>query len=161
MSDLELGKKVFRSFWNWSKTFYGNSFDYTFEEFLNFYGKKLNIYLDGIGGGVREAQLSDSKIDAAMRALAKDSMGKVPSNPLQMFKYLSNEATKVDFVDAAIFVTKESVIDVIKGTEAIGSSIITTGKMLTYIFPAIVLILVFFWLNTKTNGQLVKVIKRK
>lgn len=159
MSDIELGKKVFEAFWKWSRSFYGNAFPYSFEQFLAFYGKKTNIYLDGIGMGVRESGITNARIEIAMRTMAQASKGKVPENPLKMFDFLQNEATQINWVDAGAFVLIESGKTILKGAEAVGNSIITTGKIFTYLLPVIAIIFAWFWLNKKTDGQFSKAMK--
>lgn len=162
MTDKEIGLKVFRSYWNWSRAFNGSSFNYSFEQFLKVMQpnqKKLDILLDGVGGGVREAGVSDSRIETAMRSLAKSSGGKIPSNPMQFFYYLSNEATKINWLDATAFVVTESAKDIIKGAQSVGDSIITSAKIINFLLPAIALIFVFFWINKATDGSVVKVVR--
>lgn len=160
MLDRDRGEKVFRAFYNNSRALFPSTFKYSFSDFLNFYGSKSEIYLDGVGGGVREAGISDSKIESAMRSLARASKGQIPKNPMQFFSYLSGEATKIDYVDAAFFVAKESVKDIAKGAQAVGDSLIFSGKILNFLLPGIVLFFVFFWINKKTEGSLSRALKK-
>lgn len=159
MTDVQLGESVVKKFYSWNKTFYPQVFKLSYEEFLqalNSNPKKNQILFDGIGGGVREADISNSRIDTAMRKFALDSKGKIPAKPMDFFNYLSNEATKVNFVDAVVYTVKESVGDIASGAESLGNSLIFTGKILNFLLPAIVLVIVFFWVNSKTGNRLVK-----
>lgn len=162
MSDKEIGLKVVKYFWMWHQTYFGSKVRLSWEEFLNRLLpdlKKRDIVLDGIGGGVREAEVSDSRIDSAMRSLALKSQGQIPSNPLVMFQYLSNEAVKINWVDAVLYTAKESVKDVAKGAQAIGDSLITTGKILNFLLPAILIFIVFAYVNSATGGAVSKTFK--
>ena len=160
MTDRELGLKVFKSFWNWSRAMNRSSFSLSFDDFLKVYGSKTEVYLDGIGGGIREANVSDSTIDSAMRSMAIASNGKVPKNPLKMIDYLSNESVKIDWTDAVVFTAKESAGDILKGAESVGNQILLTGKILNWLLPVIVLVFVLYWINKNTNGMLGKASKK-
>lgn len=157
MTDIELGTKVLKSFWNWSRMLNAGSFKVSFDEFLKSYGSKINIYLDGIGGAIKAAEVSDSRIDSAMRSLAIASKGKIPSDYQVYFKYISNEAVKVNWIDAVAYTAIESVKDIASGAQAVGNSILTTGKILNFLLPGIALIFVIFWINKHTDGGLAKV----
>lgn len=161
MSDKDLGLKVFKAFHSWNKSFHPTVFKYSLDEFLNFYGKKKDIYLDGIGGGVRESGISDSRIDSAMRSMAQQSKGKIPENPLDMFKYLINESVKINWVDAVTYTVTESSKDVLSGAESVGKTLITTGKIINFLLPAILLFFLYVWLNNKSGGELKRVLRRK
>ena len=162
MSDKDIGLKVVKYFWMWHQTYFGTKVRLSFDEFLQKLlpdPKKRNIVLDGIGGGVREAEIKDSRIDSAMRSLALKSQGKIPGNPLVMFQYLSNESVKVNWVDAIAYTVKESAKDIGSGAVAVGNSLITTGKILNFLLPVILLGAVFFFLDNKSGGKLSGAIK--
>ncbi len=155
MTDKEIGLKVVKYFWTWSRSFYGSSFNLSFDAFVQKLASnsaKVNIALDGIGGAVREADLSDSRIETAMRSLAKASNGKIPGDYQVYFKYLSNEATKINWVDAISYTVVESVKDVAAGAQSVGESLITTGKILNFILPLAVLFGLYIFLNEKSGG---------
>src|SRR5690606_18262889 len=107
--------------------------------------KKREIYLDGIGLGARE--ISDYRIETAMRNMAIQASGRIPSNWQDFFKFLQNEAVKINWIDAAAYVATESGKDLLDGAEEIGKSVIFTGKILNFLLPAIVIFLVFFYLK--------------
>lgn len=157
MNDLETGRKVLKAYYDYSRFYYPTIYKFSFDEFLKKYQpnqKKLEIYLDGIGFGVRGSEISQTRINSAMQKMVLNSKGGMPSNAGDFFKYLSNEAVKISYIGAIGFVAVESLKDVAKGAAAVGDSLLTTGKILTFIFPVIVLILVFFWVNSKTGGGL-------
>lgn len=160
MNDLERGRKVFQSFYRWSVHYYPKTFNFSFDVFLRKYQpneKKMNIILDGIGGAIRETKISDARVENAMMKLALSSRGKMPANYQDFFKYLSGEAVKINWIDAAAFVTVETGKDLIRGSAAIGDSILTAGKALNSILPLLliggVLIFAFSWLNRSTGGD--------
>lgn len=163
MNDRELGLKVFKSFWDWNRRFNPNSFNYSFDEFLSFYGKKKDIYLDGIGGAVRENDFSDAQTETAMRTLANSSKGKIPSSWYDYFRAFNNEVGKINWIDAGVFVVSESAGDALGGAQDLGKSLITSAKVLNFILPALiiggVLFLAFSWINTASGGGAVKLIK--
>lgn len=158
MTDKDRGLKVFRAFWNWNRTFH-RSFNLSFDEFLKSYGNKADIYLDGIGSGIRFADVSDSRIDTAMRSMARNSNGQIPKNPLVMVQYLSNEAVKIDWRDAAGSILADTAGDLLEGAADLGNSLITTGKILNFLLPVIALVVVYYLLNKNTEGQFSKVLK--
>lgn len=159
MTEREIGLKVFKSLWNWIRTFNGHSFTLTFDEFLRDISRgnatKLEIYLKNIGSAVKDNDISDSRIESAMRSMALSSNGRVPANPLDVFQFLSNETSQVtwrDTLDVISYVGTESVKDIAGGFEEVGKSIITTGKIINFLLPVIGLIFVYFWVNQKTDG---------
>lgn len=162
MSDKEIGLKVFQFLFKWNKSLYPKSFNYSFDVFLSKIQpdkKKLDIVLDGVGFGVRSADMSDSKIDSAMRKLALQGAGRIPKNPYDVFKFLSNESTQISWVDAAAYVATESAKDALKAAESVGNQVILTGKILNFLLPAIALFLVFVWINKASGGEALKAIK--
>ena len=154
MSDKETGLKVLRSFWKWNGSFNGSVFKLSFNDFLLKIQpdkKKLDIALDSIGMGIREAEISDSKIESAMRTMAIESKGKTPSNAYDFFKYLSNEAVKINYIDAVLYTAKESLGDVASGAQSIGKQLIFTGKIFNFLIPIIALIFLYSWVKKKTS----------
>lgn len=159
MSDLELGKKVLKFFYDWNKNLYPKSFTISFEQFLASYGSKINIYLDGIGTGARLTGMNDRQLDSSMKNLALDSSGRIPKDYQVYFKYLSDQAVKINWVDAVGFVAIESTKDVLTGAQAVGDSLITTGKIITFIFPVVALMFLYFMLDNKSGGRFAKAFK--
>lgn len=137
--DLQTGTKALRYFWDWNKRFNPNTFIFSFDEFLNFYGNKKNIIASGIGGAIRETGFSDSQVETSMRSLANSSKGKIPSAWYDYFKAFNNEVGKVNWIDAVSFVAVESSKDLLDGAVQIGDTLITTGKILKYIGPLLII----------------------
>ncbi len=165
LSDEVIGEKVLNKYWNYSRQLYP-AFNSTFAQFqqkLQPNASKLRILKDGIGLGVRSSEISESRIESAMRSMASQSKGKMPSSTHDFFRYLSDESVKINWIDAVSYVAVESTKDVIKGTAEVGSSIISAGKALNSILPivlfTIAIIFTFSWLNRATGGDVGKLIK--
>ncbi len=163
MTDKELGTKALRSYFENMVRFYPAIFkDYSFEKFLATIATKVKggrTLADGLGGGIRETGLSSSQVSEGMKKLAQNSRGRVPATFTDFFNALTKQATQVNYLDAAAFVLVESTKDVVKGAAEVGDSLITTGKILNFILPAILIFLVFFWLNQRTGGEALKFAK--
>lgn len=153
MNDVQTGEKVLRAFHSYWRT-QPNSGGVSYEKMMELLNQRRpggSFLLEGIGLGVRSAEISDNRIDAAMRKLAADSGGRLPARNQDFFTYLSNEAVKIDFVDAAIFTAKESAKDIVKGAAAVGDSLIFTGKVVTFILPAVILLFLYIYLKAQAR----------
>lgn len=155
MSDRDQGLKVLRAFHRNSP-----SLSMSFEVFLATMWpdvKKREIYIDGIGFGARE--ISDSRIESAMRNMATQARGRIPSKWQDFFTFLSNEAIKINWLDAAAYTFTESAKDIAGAAESVGNQLIFTGKILNFFLPVILIFLVLYYLNVFTNGSVVKTAK--
>lgn len=145
------------------KAFHGNSslrFKLNFDQFLSAMwpdAKKREVYIAGIGLQANSASMSDSRIESAMRNMAYQGQGRVPASWYDFTKYLQNEAVKINWLDAGVYTFTESAKDIAGGAQALGNQLIFTGKILNFILPAILLIVVLFYVNKSTGGSLVKV----
>jgi hypothetical protein len=165
MTDYQLGEKALNAYWNASRQLYPGFFS-SFSAFtykLQPSSVKLRILMEGIGLGIRSSEMSDLRIETAMRSMASQSKGKMPSSNHDFFRYLSNEATKIHWVDAASYVTTETAKDVLKGTAEIGDSIISAGRAINSILPILlvggVLVYALVLLETATKGGASKLYK--
>lgn len=164
MTDYQRGYDAIAYYHSAMRALYASSFRYSLPEFIAIL-KRLpgaKALEEGLGLGTRtagpdETPLSESQVRRAMDNLARRGGGKIPSKYLDFFFSLSNEAVKINFVDAAAFVTVESAKDVITGAQSVGDSLITSFKILNFLLPAIVILFVYFWLNKKSGGELGKV----
>jgi hypothetical protein len=140
---------------------YPGTFKYSLPDFLAII-KKLkmgNAIVDGLGGAIRETDISDSQVNNSMWDLARRGGGKIISSLQDFFFALNGEASKVKFVDAAAYVLVESAKDVAVGAQAVGNQLILTGKILTFLLPVIVLGAVYFYLDGKSGGKLGRALK--
>lgn len=153
--DTERGKKALTVFYNEMRSLYP-SFKFTFEEMMTVLRKLRGAkFIDeGIGGGIRETGFSDSKVNTAMRGLARNGGGKIPATYMDFFNALFLESQKINYVDMAGYVITETAGTVLGGIQDVGESLITTGKIINFLLPVILLGALFFFLDGKTSGAL-------
>ena len=159
MSNRSTGLNALQKFYNYQRMYHGTKVTYSFDDLLSFYGKKKEIYLEGVGDMIVNGNVTNMRLEAALVQLAKDSQGKILQNPIKISNYIQNQATKIDWLDAASFVVTESVKDVAKGAQAVGDSLITSMKIVNFLLPVIVLGALFFFLDGKSGGKLSGAIK--
>lgn len=145
--DYIRGKDILKRFYDANKSVASKNVNYTFEQMLStLTSRKGNVaFIESLGLGVNASGFSNSKVQNAMYNLAKKAQGKIPASNADFRNYLIDEGTKVSFVDAITFTVVESAKDVVKGTQAIGESVIFTGKLLNYALPVIAGVVVYFW----------------
>ena len=154
-NDIDKGRESFVFFHNRAAKYPG--YNYTLDEALKIVArgeKNVSIFLDGLGGAVREIQydgfLTGNRVKNAMESLADRGAGKIPDRNT-FFSALSSEAQNFTFREAAPFVLIESAKEVATGARAVGDSIITTGKILTTIAPIVVVGAILYIVFYKTK----------
>lgn len=150
--DYIRGLDILKRFFDASKTINSSAVKYSFDEMVKTLEARTGqkAFVEGLGLGVNASGFSNSKIQNAMTSLAKQANGKIPAKNQDFRDHLIDESRKVDFVDvvsAVKFVTVESAKDIAKGAQAVGDSVILTGKLLNYALPVIVGVVVFFWVK--------------
>lgn len=88
-------------------------------------------FLEGLGLGIKEADISVTKQNLAMKALAKKAQGKIPSNNSDFFNALidiSQVTTFEDIGTGAWEILKGSAADIGVGVQKIGDTTLTVGK---------------------------------
>lgn len=160
MTDIELGTSVIKKFWSYWKIKNPNV---TFDQLLSMLKNRKpmggDAFLDGLGFGVRSAEMSDSKIDSAMKLLAQSAGNQIPAKNGDFFQYLSNQSTKVTFVDQIKFAASAAVdtVGAVGGAVVdVGDKLLLTGKIVNFLLPAIGLFFLASYLNKATDGDLVK-----
>lgn len=157
MTDTERGRLALRVFYSFWKT-YPEASKFTYEDLEKMLTSRRPMggaaFLDGLGGGIREAGMSDSRVTEAMRSLAQNSRGKLPATNMDFFTYLTNQATKINYIDAAVYTFAETAKDVGRGVVSVGESILTVGKIMNFFLPAIAIFFIVIWLNKKSDGNL-------
>lgn len=139
MDNFNLGLSAFRKFYDYLKRFHSSKVSFTFDEMMNSYGTKKNIFINGWGDMIKNGDVSSSRLDAALVSLAKSSDGRILKNPIQLVNFIQNQEAKIDWIDAFAFTVTESVKDVGSGLESVGKQIIFTGKILNWFLPVIIL----------------------
>lgn len=131
--DLETGKTALKYFHNASTRFAG--YKLTFDQLLASYGKKADIYAEGIGLTIRIQELSDSRVRTSMVKLASVAQGRIPKDHLEYNKFLSDEAAEINFLDATASVIKGTAIELTKGAGSLGDSLISGLSTLNVLLP--------------------------
>lgn len=152
MSDIELGERVLKAFYNYSRSAFPFASIYSYDELKKILTSRKGGqgFIEGLGMSVRFADLSDSKINSSMKALANASGGKIPGKNSDFYNFMINESTQVSFVDAFVYTAKESAKDIGSGVQSIGETLIDTGKILKIIFIPVVLYFGYQILKKKT-----------
>lgn len=153
MNDIELGEKVLRAFYNYSRSAYPFASIYSYDELKRALTSRKagQGFIESLGMSVRFAELSDSKINSSMKALAQASGGKIPSKNSDFYNFMIDEGTKINFIDALIYTATESAKDIGTGVQAVGNTLIDTGKILRIIFIPVVLYFGYQILKKKTS----------
>lgn len=148
MTDIERGRQAVTYFHNASLGFseYGGR---SLSDLLALYGKKADIYLEGIGLAIHVNGLSDSKVKTAMIALANNSRGRIPKDHQAFIAALGNEAAKVSYLDLSATVAKDVVVSVAEGAQAVGDNVIGTLKILNFVWPFALLFFLWTWYGSK------------
>lgn len=146
--DYVKGLDVLKRFYDYSKSMFPKNVTYTFQTMIETLGARKGqvAFVESLGLIVREVGFSTSKIQSAMKSLAQRAQGKIPSKNGDFYMQLQDEGAKIEFVDAFKYVTVETAKDVGKGLVEVGNTLITTGKMLNFVFPALVGVVVYFWI---------------
>lgn len=156
MDNSQTGLDAWKKFYNYLKMYHGNKVNYSFDEMMNSYGAKKNIFISGWGDMIVNGSVASSRLESALIALAKDSQGRMLKNPIQVSNYIQNQATKIDWIEAIAYVATESTKDVINAAADVGDSLILTGKILTWLLPIIVIGGLFIYANEKSGGRVMK-----
>lgn len=145
--DYIRGVDILKRFYDLNRQMNPSKVNYTFDQMLTTLQGRTGqkAFIEGLGFGVNASGYTNSTIQTAMMNLAKQAGGKIPEKNVDFRTALLDEGTKFDFVDAVTFVAKESAKDVIQGAQAVGESVLLTGKLLTYALPVIAGVVVYFW----------------
>lgn len=126
----------------------------------NYIAKLEPIVLDSFGFQMRILNLSQSKVDDAMKALASKSRGIAPTRQ-SVLNALGARAQQTDWGEAIKFTAVESAKQLTRGAQEIGKSVIATGKLATYLLPAIpIVLLLALYMSAKGRMDRVPLPKR-
>lgn len=155
MSDSERGKVILRYFYDRWKG-YAGAFGISFEQLVTILKTRRpmggEVFITGLADAVKNAEIPESKVKAAMENLAAASQGKIPGANGDFFNALNGVAINYNFVDAASFVAVESAKDIAKGAQSIGNQVILTGKILNFLLPVAGLFIAGYWIYRLTKG---------
>lgn len=90
-------------------------------------------FVQGLGMGIIEAEVAEFNVKAGMESLARKGGGKIPATNGAFTQAVANNVRdNISYVDATLYVTKETAKDVgsavINTSETIGNSLIGMGK---------------------------------
>lgn len=89
------------------------------------------FFLEGLGNGIINAELSDKTVQMGMEYLAEKGKGQIPANNNTFVQNLSNQnLANQSFTDISSFVVLETGKDIIKGVAKVGEAVIETGDNL-------------------------------
>ena len=147
--DYIRGLDILKRFYDASKSYNTSKVKYTFDQMIKTLESRSGqaAFIEGLGLGVNASGFSNSKIQNAMVSLARQSNGQIPEKNQNFRDYLIDKSKKINFVDAVTYVAVESTKDIVKGAQAVGDSVLLTGKLLTYALPLIIGTVVYFWIK--------------
>lgn len=108
-------------------------------------------FLSILGGSVLASQSSQGEALLAMQTLAFKSMGRIPSQNVDFKSAIINKATSFKFVDAVVYTVVETASQVVEGVQAVGDTLIDTGKILRLLFPIAVVYFLYLFLKKKVS----------
>lgn len=154
LQDQTLGLEILKKFYEGAKFNYPFAVTYSFDEMLKVLQSRTGgkTFIQGLGLAAAVAEFDSGDIKNSMYALAKAAGGKIPSKNGDFYAFMVNQGTSVNFVDALIYTATESAKDVATGAQAVGDSLISTGKILTWIFPVAFIYFGYLYLNKKVNS---------
>lgn len=153
MNDKEFGLKIIKQYYDYMKSYYPFKFLISFDELIKILESRVGgkALISGLGLAANLTEMDTGDTSDAMKDLAKISNGKIPETNGAFYQALSGEATSFKFVDAVVFTTKGTAEELLEGSQAIGSSLILTGKIGTYLLPVICVVMAFVYLQKKSS----------
>ena len=115
-TDRSLGENALRIFYEESKSRYGESFPYSFDEFLKVIDGRSKSYINGLGLGIAFTEISESRLRTSMINLAELSKGGIPKENNVFTQALQDQlqAFDVEFFTEVAKETIEDSIEIIK-----------------------------------------------
>lgn len=150
MNDMQAGQNAMRVFWEYSKRFPGAPS--SFAEFYSLYGKKADIYADGLGMAIRVNNMPERQVIAAMENLAIKAQGQVPKDHNAYFAAISGEAGKISYLDLTKTVVADVASDVVAGAQSLGDNLIGVLKVANFVLPFALIYFGYLYLK-KTSGK--------
>lgn len=154
-NSIETGREALKYFFYASKKY--SNFNYSFDNMLETIAgspKAVQFFLDGIGTAIIEIQKDDfltgNRVKIAMIKLAEVSKGNLPKKEY-FYSALSTEASNVTFIQALPSVIKGTASELVTGAQAIGNTLIDTGKILNMLFPFVAVAAILFIVKEKTK----------
>lgn len=151
MNDLERGKAAMLIFHNASLRFSAYPAK-SFAELLALYGKKADIYADGLGLAINANAMTDRQVSAAMTELAARASGKVPQDHNAYFNAIRGEAGKISYLDLSLHVAKDVAVTAVEGAQKLGDGLLFVGRIATAVLPFVAIYFGYKFLKEKSKG---------
>ena len=155
MESIAVGREALTHFFNASKKY--QAFNYSFDKMLEIIAgspKSVQFFLEGVGTAIIEIQKGDfltgNRVKTAMTKLADVSKGNLPRKEY-FYSALSTEAADVSFIQALPSVIEGTAKELVTGAQAIGNTLIDTGKILNLVFPFVAVAAILFIVKEKTK----------
>lgn len=116
--DIARGQAIMSQFYTSYTSAYGQP-SFSLDEFLAKYATPGNGNLLSLGLAATAAGMSDAQTQTAMDALVGQGGGKLPANWNPFVAALSNQATNVSWIDAAMFAASQLPSQVESGVTAV------------------------------------------
>lgn len=151
-TDIQKGQEALTIFHNTMTSQFPDSYSLSYDELLDQVSAtpdgtpQRDIFLDGMGTAITAINMTQGQIQDAMVNLANQSQGQLPKQSA-FFKALSNRMstlTASDWIQAAPQIALDTAATAVQGVQAVGDSLISTGKTLTMIGPALIVAAVIF-----------------
>lgn len=145
--DTQTGTNALQVFHGYSVKY--PSYGLTWDEFKAAYGKKFEIYAEGIGLAINSAGISSSRVDSAMKSLSQKTQGKVPKDFNPYINELTGVATKINYLDLTTSVLADTAMEVTEGVVSFGDNVRATLGALNFLFPVVIVLGVLYYARAK------------
>lgn len=128
--DYAKGREALMYFHNAMTRMYPDKYNISLNELLLGLTKRQGqkFFMEGLGLGIIESNMSLKQVSEAMTQLATQSKGKVPATNGAFRNALIGVASIGSFIDMATFVGAETGKDLITGIAKVGDKVIATGE---------------------------------
>ena len=150
MTDIEQGREALRFFHNYSLKYDAYTPE-SLDDLLNMYGKKRDIYLDGIGMVIRENAMSPYTVEGSMAKLARTAEGKIPKDHQGYISALGNQAGQINWLDLTATVVTETTSQIVSGVQAVGDNVVSTLKIANWLWPIALFAFLALWYQSKVK----------
>lgn len=147
--DVKVGRDAMIFFHNASARY--STYKLTFDELMATYGKKADIYAEGIGMAIRFNNISPSSVRKAMEGLANTAQGRIPKDHQDYINALQGEAKKINWLDLTSAIAKETLTQSAQGLATFGNQVTSTLSTLTFLLPFLVVGAVLFVFSSRVK----------
>lgn len=120
---------------------------YSVDEMINIIQSRpmQKNFVQGLGMGIIEAEVAEFNVKSGMEKLARSGGGKIPATNGSFTQAIANDVREnISYVDATLYVTKESAKDIASGvlttSENLGNTLLSMGKFTNFLIE-------YWWLS--------------